>query len=414
MLLVWAAGCADSEGNSDGGGVTGTTGTTGEEVSQSTGGEDVQEEEDNGPSDPDTGKSEPDVKEPPVDPLAFETLLEHWFDDYNKGTDQSYLTAAYETLPDGHSDHPLAVAHEVYSDVAYGPFNRNRLDFYRVKNATKATPVAVFIHGGGFKGGDKSQVNKPPTDIDRLLKEGISVAGIIYRWAYKDSELAKLQTNPQGTGDVHNVNGARLDTIFRDCARAIQFLRFKAEEWNIDKSAIGAWGGSAGAGCAMWIGTTPDLANPNAGDPVLRESSRLTVVGHNNGQVTYNWPRWPELLNMDKDFVYGHIRYDAERLAQLSLEDQSDTQLGKELSSILDYYEHLGPDGPAIYTVNAKQDSDESTIEKSGDVIHHPRGHVAIYDRCVEMGLTCEIKTKLKNSNYKGSLIDFFIEQLIK
>ena len=38
-------------------------------------------------------------------------------------------------------------------DVAYGPHERNKLDFWRMPSA-KPAPLVVFIHGGGFVAGE--------------------------------------------------------------------------------------------------------------------------------------------------------------------------------------------------------------------------------------------------------------------
>jgi len=360
------------------------------------------------------GKTPPQVDVQPLDPYAVATLLKHWFDDYNKGTDQSYLTAKYELLADGSPEHPDALPHEAHLDVSYGPFTRNKLDFYRAKGVEGPTPVAVYIHGGGYIGGDKSQIHQPVTTLDRFLKAGISVASVNYRWAYKDPVKALQAPKPNDIGEVHDENGTRLDFILRDCARAIQFLRYKAADWGIDKSRIGAYGGSAGAGCAMWIATIPDLANPKASDPVLKESTQLVVVGHTNSQVTMNFPAWPELLDMPKDFVFEMVGPKAQSLGQMTLDDQVETVEGKQLCSILDYYAQLGPEGPALYVQNSKPDSDETEIESSGDVIHHPRGGVALYERCVDMGLECVIKTQIIDSGYQGDVVTFMMEQLTK
>src|SRR4051812_12384335 len=39
-------------------------------------------------------------------------------------------------------------------DVSYGPDASNRIDFWKA-NSTTPTPLVVFIHGGGFRRGDK-------------------------------------------------------------------------------------------------------------------------------------------------------------------------------------------------------------------------------------------------------------------
>ena len=41
-----------------------------------------------------------------------------------------------------------------FTDVAYGPFARNSLDFWKADSPEPA-PVMVLIHAGGFSGGDK-------------------------------------------------------------------------------------------------------------------------------------------------------------------------------------------------------------------------------------------------------------------
>ena len=64
----------------------------------------------------------------------------------------------------------------MYCDVAYGDHTRNVLDFYRAEG--EKTPLLVYIHGGGFKGGDKNAL--PSALLDACLAAGISVATINY------------------------------------------------------------------------------------------------------------------------------------------------------------------------------------------------------------------------------------------
>ena len=79
----------------------------------------------------------------------------------------------------------------------------------------RPTPVLVSIHGGGFRGGNKSVGG----DILReCLESGISVVAITYRLT--DEAMAPAQ--------------------FLDSARAIQFVRHKAKKWNLDSTRIAA------------------------------------------------------------------------------------------------------------------------------------------------------------------------------
>ena len=45
-----------------------------------------------------------------------------------------------------------------HADVRYGPHERNVFDLYLTKS-TKPTPLVLYIHGGGFRSGDKRSLN---------------------------------------------------------------------------------------------------------------------------------------------------------------------------------------------------------------------------------------------------------------
>ena len=159
-----------------------------------------------------------------------------------------------------------------YSDVVYGPDERNVLDFWKAKS-DKPTPLVVFIHGGGFRNGSKESFHGDKK-LEDMLQSGVSCASINYRF----------------------LPSAPVQDILRDCARAVQFLRSKAGEWNIDKTRVAAVGGSAAAGTSLWLSSRDDLAEPKATDPVLRESTRLTCAGLLSTQATYDMMRWPDFL----------------------------------------------------------------------------------------------------------------------
>jgi len=146
-----------------------------------------------------------------------------------------------------------------YSDVSYGPHVRNVLDFWRADGVGRR-PLLVYIHGGGWTGGDKRQGGPA---IQTFLDKGISVAAIHYRLT---------PDNP-------------LPAPVHDAARSIQFLRWKAAEWNIETNHIALTGVSAGACTSMWLLLHDDVADPQATDPVLRESSRVCAAAVSVGQT---------------------------------------------------------------------------------------------------------------------------------
>ncbi|MEY3491700.1 MAG: hypothetical protein RL309_828 [Verrucomicrobiota bacterium] len=119
-----------------------------------------------------------------------------------------------------------------HAGVRYGDHERQVLDFWKAESATP-TPLVFIIHGGGWVGGSKERAEKF-ADVDVLLKAGVSVVSINYRLIKRDPAV---DTSPAVKAPLH------------DAARALQFVRSKAAEWNLDKTRVGAAGGSAGA-CA--------------------------------------------------------------------------------------------------------------------------------------------------------------------
>ncbi len=78
---------------------------------------------------------------------------------------------------------PRACAEDLaptYEDVAYGPHERNVLDLWLAETG-EPTPLVIFMHGGGFRRGDKEGVRGRPA-IQRCLDAGVSFASINYRF----------------------------------------------------------------------------------------------------------------------------------------------------------------------------------------------------------------------------------------
>ena len=73
-------------------------------------------------------------------------------------------------------------------------------------------------------------------------------------------------------------DGYRYPVEFEDGARAVRLVRARAGEWKIDPHRVGIIGSSAGGHLASMVMTHFDAGNPNASDPVERESSRPDVA----------------------------------------------------------------------------------------------------------------------------------------
>ena len=159
-----------------------------------------------------------------------------------------------------------------HANVKYGDHERNVFDIW-LAESDKPTPLAIYIHGGGFRAGSKEKLSQDV--LKKLLKAGISVASINYRYLSIDTPLP---------------------TSHHDARRALQFMCSKAKEWNLDKSRIAAFGGSAGAQICMWLAYSDDMAKPKSKDRIERESTRLTCVATSGGQTTNQTEFWKEMI----------------------------------------------------------------------------------------------------------------------
>ncbi len=208
---------------------------------------------------------------------------------------------------------------KLLKNVPYGEHPRQVLDFYQAKSETP-TPVVFYIHGGGWRGGDKK------TNPKAFLDNGISVVAINYRYVQNAVE--------------QNVEPP-VKAPLEDAARALQFVRSKATEWNLDKKRIGATGGSAGACSSLWLAFHDDLAKPDSEDPIARESTRLYCAAVNGAQVSLD-PK--ELREWMPNYRYGAHAFGLGGFQDLIDNRESVLPWIQEYSPI----EHVSKDDPAI------------------------------------------------------------------
>jgi len=229
-----------------------------------------------------------------------------------------------------------------HANVAYDAHERTVLDFWQAKGEGPR-PLLVYIHGGGWIKGDK----KAMKNAQAYLAHGISVATVNYRLLDKD---------------------VTLPTPVHDAARAVQFLRSKAGEWNIDKNKIVLSGQSAGACSSLWIACHDDLAKPGSNDPVERESTRVLGAAVGIGQTSID----PVVIepwigpNVFHPMIYKAVGEDSAEAMQRNYAKHK--ELYQEFSAI----NHLSKDDPLLFL---EYDSrfDMSVPAKSiNHGIHHP------------------------------------------
>lgn len=279
------------------------------------------------------------------------------------------------------------------ANVPYGSHERQVLDFYKA-DSSRPTPLLFFIHGGGWVAGDKGRV----ASLDKYLAAGISVVSINYRYT----------TQAQAAGVKPPVQWP-----LRDAARALQFVRSKAAEWNIDKARIGASGGSAGACSSLWLAFHDDLAEPASADPVARESTRLWCAAVVGAQTTLD----PQQM---KDWT-PNSRYGGHAFGFMPDPKDTktrDTQFARFLAAraeilpwIKEYspYELVSADDPPIYMIYS---APPALGQEQKDPTHTANFGVKLQEKLRSVGGECELVYPGAPGVKHPQVTDYLIERL--
>ncbi len=118
----------------------------------------------------------------------------------------------------------------VHSDLPYGHDAKQRMDIHLPAKRNRIdTKVFVLIHGGGWTGGDKSDIHSQVTELKKRFPE-YAIANINYR--------------------LYNNNQFKFPSQENDVNAAIQFLSSNSRSYNISTQFI-LIGTSAGAHLAL-------------------------------------------------------------------------------------------------------------------------------------------------------------------
>lgn len=269
-------------------------------------------------------------------------------------------------------------------DVAYGPDPANVLDIW-IAPGEGPRPLHVYIHGGGWTGGDKFRKGDPQK---YWLARGISYAAINYRHT------------PQHP----------LPAPVHDAARAIQFLRSKADEWNIDRDRICLSGGSAGACTSMWLLCHDDLADPDATDPVLRESTRVSGAAVAGGQTSIDPKQiepWLGPMVLQHRMINMAV---GEKTIEAALKNYAQH---KALYVEFSAYNHVSSDDPPLFMTYGGDMTLPS--KNAGHGIHHPVYGVKMKEKADRVGMECHLLigdgTVSRSETYRNA--NEFIEAIL-
>jgi len=276
------------------------------------------------------------------------------------------------------------------ANVPYGLHERQVLDFYQVKS-DRPTPLLFFIHGGGWTAGDKGAAAEAAT----CLEAGISIVSINYRYLWQ-AQLAGVK--PPVSWPLH------------DAARALQFVRSKAAEWNLDKQRIGASGGSAGGCSSLWLAFHDDMADPYSSDPVARESTRLWCAAVRIAQTSLD-PR--QLVEWTPNSRYGGHAFGFMDPTDIKSRDTRFAEFAAARDSVLHWIreyspiEHVSAGDPPVHLFYTEP---PSLGQPQKDPTHTANYGVKLEEKCQSVGVECELAYPgapgMKHEQVVGYLID--------
>jgi len=250
------------------------------------------------------------------------------------------LREAREQALSGSSSVPDNV--ELREDVAYREGNEKwKIDLMLPKNREgKLCPVIVFIHGGGWRNGDKASGVFRDYPLE-YASRGYVCASINYRLVDE---------------------GTILDCI-ADCKCAVRWLRAHAKEFSIDVNNFGAYGNSAGAHLVAMLGLSSTQDELEGDGPHREYSSAVQAVCC--AATPTNFRLWGE-----------EVRSGGDR--DVALFGEEDTERVMELTSPVTYVTRSSPPflmvhGTADTTVPVQQSDDLHALfqeKKSQDVTY--------------------------------------------
>lgn len=129
-----------------------------------------------------------------------------------------------------------------------------KMDIYYPATASAPWPLIIYVHGGGWEVGDKSE-EVGFRNLAGLQNASFLLASVNYRLAPKYKFPAQIQ----------------------DLKCAIRYFRAHAKEYNLNPDKIGVWGGSAGGHLVSLLGTSDASAGWDVGE-YLDQSSRVQAV----------------------------------------------------------------------------------------------------------------------------------------
>jgi acetyl esterase/lipase len=158
---------------------------------------------------------------------------------------------------------------KILKDLVYGKGGPEelQLDLAMPAEDTRKHPAIVCLHGGGWRGGKRQDLNS----LTKLLAmRGFVAVTVSYRFSPKYQFPAQIE----------------------DCKAAVRWLRANAAKYAVNPDKIGAVGFSAGAHLSCLLGAADKSANLEGTGGNPNESSRVQAVVSFFGPTDFTTKLW--------------------------------------------------------------------------------------------------------------------------
>lgn len=305
----------------------------------------------------------------------------------------------------------LAEGTTFHRGVAYGTDPQQVFDAF-LPASDAPTPLVVYVHGGGFVGGTRTDLYDGNADVVRdVIAGGAAFITLDYRLLLEIGEESE---------------GVR--KCLRDSRRALQFIRHHAATLNVDPERVAIFGGSAGAGTSVWLAFHDDMGQRGNPDLIARQSTRVSSAAAVQTQATYDVMRWaPDVFGPQYAFVTNDLLLTIEAAVDLlvrfygipsayrddpaGLLALAEDDYYRPYRADLDLLELASADDPPLYIVTTTIDA--SPLEPGFDLLHHPLHATTLYEHATSAGVSVEADVEAYGltSSYDGP-IAFLLDHL--
>ncbi|WP_152054464.1 alpha/beta hydrolase [Tautonia marina] len=221
-------------------------------------------------------------------------------------------------------------------DVVYGRKDGTALtmDVFRPEGEANGAGVVLVVSGGFFS--SHEAIN--PGFVRPFSGRGYTVFAVVHG------------SQPRYT----------VPEIVEDMNRAVRFIRHHADDYGIDPDRIGVTGASAGGHLSLMLGTAGDEGDPEARDPVDRESSRVQAVAcffPPTDFLNFGGPGQEKLHAIDhaRPFRPAFDYYERDEETNL-LGPITDEARLREITAAISPITHVGPDNPPTLIIHGDRD----------------------------------------------------------